>query len=372
MDYKYDTPLPLAISHPRRVKRTWDTVTRAAGTVLPFVAHKARRLTGYITPVTAGAAAIGAEAARRYIGRSSRTGRRWQDAGPAGRVLKYRRKGRRSRKARMMRIRRVRRMKNLRRMINQIMNPRLTFIINYTTKVDQSYNRKKWQIVDEIFTNTNKQGLSAYYNNKAYSLNDWFYLDSIDVQFQLVNSSNSETYVTIYMMKCVDNTSSSVTDYMAADNTAGNIGVSAVPATGTNYFEGDRALTFSAFQRLRKFWKIYRKKYVKMEGGGTMTYRAKIPIKRSLNPTIHNLDDATSFYKNLTYCVMLEVRSQIVKNTDAGAGVVWDNASVLYGSNVKYRGGSIMQVARRNSSMNATYVTASAPTVVTDVDSKAT
>lgn len=372
MDYKYDTPLPLQSYNPRQIKRTWDTAAKLAGATGTFIAHKARRLTPYITPGNVGLAAIGAGVARRYIGRSSRTGRLLRDAGPAGRVLRYRRKGRRGRRWRMMRKRRVRRMKNLRRMVNQIMNPRLTYIINYTNKCDQSYNRKKWQILDEIFTNNNKQGLSAYYNNKTYSANDWFYLDSIDLQFQLVNSSNSETYVTVYVMKCVDNTSSSVTDYMAADNTAGNVGTTAIPATGTNYFEGDRALTLSAFQRFRRFWKIHRKKYFKMEGGGTVTCRYKMPIKRSLNPTIHNLDDGTSFYKGLSYTVMLEVRSQIVKNTDASAGVVWDNASVLYGSNVKYRGGALMQVTRRNANMNAVYVTASAPQVVTDVDSKAT
>lgn len=307
-------------------------------------------------------------------GRSSGRGRtgtgvNMRFAGPAGRVSVYRKK--RKRRNPMLRRRRVKRFRNLRRALNQIMNPRLTYVISYTTKVDQSYNRKRWMVMDNIMSNANKQTVSAYFNNKTYAETDWFFLDNVRYQFQLYNASASESYVTFYLMKCIDNSSQTFTEYLNADYVAGNTTGFNIPTASTNIFEIDRAASLAQFSQWRKHWKIVKKKYLKMEGGGTTSISGKINFKRSICPVVHNLLDSNAFYRNTSYHIVLEVRSQIVQNASAG-GFVWDNATIGYGSTLKYTGGALLQVARRNNLNAHSYVTAATPSVFTDVKSELT
>lgn len=373
MDYKWDTPLPLQAFTPKR--SGWEVLKRtipAAGAVL---AYKARRAMygarKYMTPVNAGLAAIGAGVARRYTGRSTRLVDGGADAGPAGRVLKYRRRRRGRRMGRFMRRRRVQRFRRFRRMLNSVMNPRQTYVINYTSKCDQTYNRKVFQLMDHIFSASTMGVLSAFWNNKVYANSDWFYYDKVRFQAQLYNASNSETYVTVYIVKCIDNNANTFIDWMTQDVIDGNISSSTTPVSTTNKIECDRADCLSQFQAWRKYYRIVKKKYFKMEGGGTCTFSFNKSMRRSVNPIIQGLA-SSNYLKGLSHSIILEVRSQIVKNTDASAGFCWDNASVGYGSVIKYTGGPILSMARRNASYNCSYVTASAPVVMTDVDNKTT
>lgn len=301
---------------------------------------------------------------RPFIGRGTLTGQRLRDAGPAGRTLTYRKKKRRG--GRRLQRGRVRRYRNFRTMLNKALNPRLSYLINYTNKVDQSYNRRKWQVMDYVMNNSNLQAISSYLLTGAYSAANWFFLDNVKMQFQLYNASNSETYVTCYLMKCVDQTTSTFPEWLNADYVAGNTVGHIVPTASSGAFEDDRAASLNQYQQWRKYWKIVKSKYIKMEGGGTTSVSWKLNFKRGINPLVQRLDAADNYYKGLTHCIVLEVRSQIVKNTGAG-GILWDNATIGYGSSIKTFGGPMLQTTRRSQNLSATYVAAATPEIITDV-----
>lgn len=368
-DLEYGNPLPLALN-PRVNKRRWRVMSGAAGAVGKYFTSKFRRGIRYLTPGNVGLAAAGIGVGRRLWKRSGGMMNR-TDAGPAGRVSKSRgtRRRGRSRIRKILRRRRVRRYKNFRRMLNSILNPRLIYGINYTKRVTQAYNRKQFENCDDIFNLTNVSQLSAYFNNKTYASSDWFYIDSIDFQAQLVNISNSETYVTVYIMKCLDNSSTSFIGRMVNDTTNSNVTqTSIVTSTGTG-IQLDRTTRLSQFTEYRKYWKCIRKKYIKMEGGAVTSIRYNFPIKKSVCPLLMGWTDSN--IKGFTMCVILEVRSQIVGNS-GDTGIVWDNAVVGYGSNVRYKGGRLIQQTRLNNTTTSVYATAATPMNVTDVDMKTT
>lgn len=130
-------------------------------------------------------------------------------------------------------------------------------------------------------------------------------LDKVSFSANITNQSPSITYVQAYWLVCINDTNTDVETYFDNDVTAGyqdynDYGVNPI----------------SNFQAWRTDWRVVKKQFFEMEGGGVVKFGLKPRHKRYINEDRMNEFGAYTYRAGLMWCLVLRCWSQLVMNSD--------------------------------------------------------